>query len=228
MSAQQASGSPLPRGRLRGLWSLFTSRRQARRNLSVLGIKKSRAADAPVWLLVGFLAASAAGAVIAAFRADVSGEIAVGFAAAGLTLAGLLVAVLQWRAGLAEKAFDALYQRIALANEMWLKSHEALTKAEDGDDAERKQANELYRFFVFTEIDSLEYAIRRYRFGMGMNEDIANRAVRHFRDRCERQPDFLELAATCAAEGAYFDETKGTVGRIVDESRVAVEARNAA
>ena len=40
---------------------------------------------------------------------------------------------------------------------------------------------EPYKFFVYSEIDSLEYAARRYRFGLGLNHEICNRALRHFR-----------------------------------------------
>src|SRR6185437_7003692 len=141
-------------------------------------------------------------------------QTAVGLAAAVLTVAGVLVAVLQWRAGLSEKAFDALYERIRLANNMWLD----VCKDFDASELEGKPP-ERYRFWVFTEIDSLEYAARRYRFGLGMNADIVSRAVRHFESRCASDL-FRRTALECTSDDeAYFDETKTMVRSIVERAK---------
>jgi hypothetical protein len=202
------------------------ARRRARRELADLGIKRSRASDAPIWSLATLLTVAAAAGALGAVTGSFSTDEAVALAAAVLTVAGLLVAVLQWRQGLAEKAFDALYQRIALANRMRL---EAFQDAEtQGDDEVARKHPELYRFFVFTEIDSLEYAARRYRFGLGLNADIVDRAVRHFRGRCDDSATFRTAAADCVESGAYFPDTKATVASILDEveSRHASEAGN--
>jgi len=46
---------------------------------------------------------------------------------------------------------------------------DAFKQGETDDEAEvARQHEERYRFYVFTEIDSLEYAARRYRFGLGL------------------------------------------------------------
>jgi hypothetical protein len=131
-----------------------------------------------------------------------------------VTVAGLLVALLQWRQGLAEKAFDALYQRIALAKQRRLEAFKGLETDNEVEVARRHP--ELYRFFVFSEIDSLEYAARRYRFGLGLNADIVGRAVRYFRSRCASET-FRLVAARSVGEGAYFEDTKNAVRSILDE-----------
>jgi hypothetical protein len=206
----------------RGLRQLVATRRRARRELAELGIKRSHMSDAPVWILVVLLAVAAVAGAIGAITETLSAEAAVALSAAVLTVAGLLVAVLQWRQGLAEKAFDALYQRIALANQMRL---EAFRDSEtSGEEEVARRHPELYRFFVFTEIDSLEYAARRYRFGLGLSADIVDRAVRHFRGRCRDSATFRETAAGCVEGGAYFPDTKAAVESILNEA----ESRDAA
>jgi hypothetical protein len=164
--------------------------------------------------LVGLLFVAAAVAIGAAATHSLSGTVAVGAATAVITVAGLLVAVLQWRAGLAEKALDALYTRIAFANEMSIKASEGL-ETDDDSEVARERPN-AYRFFVFTEIDSLEYAAVRYRFGLGMTDLIADRAVSHFHRRCEASDQFSKIALECVEAGAYFPATKSIVMKILD------------
>jgi hypothetical protein len=201
----------------RSRFRVLAARSRVRQELKRLGIKRSRTSNAPVWILVTLLAIAAGSATIGALTRSLTPEAAVGLAAVVLTVAGLLVAVLQWRHGLAEKAFDALYQRIALANQMRLEAFKDLD-TDDEQEVARKRP-ELYRFFVYTEIDSVEYAARRYQFGLGLNADIVDRAVRHFRGRCGDSETFRLTAAKCAEEGAYFDETKEFVKSILDEAR---------
>jgi hypothetical protein len=211
-----ASGliSALKQHRLFGEWAL---RGRLKDELEQLDIRRSHTSDAPVWILVTLLAVAAGSATIGALTHKLEPQTAVGLAAAVLTVAGLLVAVLQWRAGLSEKAFDALYERIRLANTMWLDVCKDLDS--DHESEIEGKPPERYRFWVFTEIDSLEYAARRYRFGLGMNTDIVSRAVRHFEARCGSEL-FCRIAEECTDEAeAYFDETKTMVRSIVDRAR---------
>lgn len=200
---------------LAGLAGIAPSER--RRQLAQLGVRRSRASDLPIWVLAVLLVVAAAVAIAAALAGALSSDLAVGAATAVVTIAGLLVALLQWRAGLAEKALDALYARIALSNQMRLGASDGLDCHDEAEIAAARPDD--YRFFVYTEIDSLEYATVRYRFGLGMTDLIADRAIRHFRRRCDT-PIFLEIASDCATEGAYFPETKQVVQRII-ESRGA-------
>jgi hypothetical protein len=152
-------------------------------------------------------------AIVSFATGSLSSNVAFGLATAMITTAGLLVASLQWRAGLAEKAIDAFYQRIAFANKMRVSASEDL---ETEDEAEIARLRPLdYRFFVFTEIDSLEYAAVRYRFGLGMSHLIAERAVKHFERRCETKV-FFDVAGRCAVDGAYLPETQRTVASILE------------
>ena len=147
--------SAVKQHRLFGEWA---TRERLKDELERLHIRRSRTSDAPVWILVTLLAVAAGSATIGALTHELEPQTAVGLAAAVLTVAGLLVAVLQWRAGLSEKAFDALYERIRLANAMWL---EVCKEIAEGDSEPSGKPPEHYRFWVFTEIDSLEYAARR-------------------------------------------------------------------
>lgn len=203
------------------VFRILAARGRVRRELKQLGIKRSPTSDAPVWILVSLLTVAAGAATIGAVTRSLTAEAAVALAAVVLTVAGLLVAVLQWRAGLAEKAFDALYQRIGLANQMRLSAFQDLV---DEEEVAEKHP-ELYRFFVYSEIDSLEYAARRYRFGLGLNADIVDRAVRHFRGRCASSKTFSVTAARCARDGAYFEDTKDMVESILNEVSLKLGAQ---
>lgn len=204
----------LPR---RNIFGGLYVRGPVRRELERLGIERSWKSDLPIWFL-GFIVVFGAGfAILGKTLNWLSTENAVGLAAAVLTVAGLLVAVMQWRHGLSEKAFDALYQRIALANEMRL---DAFKEGKSDDEARiAREHAERYRFYVFTEIDSLEYAARRYRFGLGLNADIVNRALLHFQGRCKESETFWLTAKDCADRGSYFSDTKTLVLSILDENR---------
>lgn len=209
-------GARISLGQLR-LFRGLVVRGRLREALKQRGITRSPISNAPVWVLGTLLAVAVTSATIGAATHSLSTQTAVGLAAAVLTVAGLLVAVLQWRHGLSEKAFDALYDRIAMANKMWL---DVLKDLESDTEEDAVAAPpELYRFFVFTEIDSLECAVQRYRFGLGMNEAIVNRAVRHFESRCASET-FCRTAEDCVSpDSAYFDDTKTTVQKIVGDAR---------
>jgi hypothetical protein len=184
--------------------------REHKRELKRLGLSRSRRADAQLWLLAVLLVGTAAAGAVGAATHKLTGQSAVALAAVGISVAGLLVGLLQWRNGLAEKAFDALYQRIAMANQMRLDAFGVLTDEEQVS----RDREHPYRFFVYSEIDSLEYAARRYRFGLGLSAHIFYRAVTHFRTRC-RSDTFRRVAESCAADGGYFRDTKTLVTQLL-------------
>lgn len=196
----------------RGIFGDSSERGLRRNRLERLGVRRSITSSAPVWALAGLLLLAAGSAAVGAATHSLSMQTAVGLAAAVLTVAGLFVAVLQWRLGLSEKAFDALFDRIRLANEMRLDAFKGLDSGDD--EAAAKISSERYRFFVFTEIDSLEHAVQRYRLGLGMSAVIVDRAVRHFQIRCGSET-FRRTALACVGGSAYFPETKCMVEAIV-------------
>lgn len=187
------------------------ARARVRAELESLGIRRRATVDAPIFVLAAALLAAIVAVPAVAVLTPVDAEVAAGVAAVIVTLAVGVIGLVQWRDGLAEKALDALYQRITLANEMQLSARNHETTVTD-----------RFRFYVFTEIDSLEYALRRYRSGLGLQADIVLRAIAHFEDKCKKVPGFSAEAAQCVTkgslvEGAYFDETKDIVKKIVDQ-----------
>jgi hypothetical protein len=191
----------------------YGASRARRQWLARIGVERTRTSNLPVQTLAFLLLVLTAIAVVSFATGSLSSHAAIGIATAMITIASLLVATLQWRAGLAEKAIDAFYQRIAYANKMRVAASEHNNTADEAEIA-RQRAIE-FRFFVYTEIDSLEYATLRYRFGLGMSHLIAERAVRHFRGRCETKA-FFDIAGKCAIDGAYLPETKRTVASILE------------
>jgi len=190
----------------------YDERRRVRRALARLGVEGSQALNLPVWILGVLLAIAFVAGLIGVLKASLSADGAVALVAVVLTLAGLLVALLQWRNGLAEKAFDALYARIALANKMRLEAFQGV----ETDEEALTQHEELYKFYVFTEIDSLEYALRRYRSGLGLRADIVERAVDHFRSRC-KSPTFRNTAKRVRTREPTSRTRRATVNTIVEE-----------
>jgi hypothetical protein len=188
-------------------------RRERKRRLRELQIRRSWTTNLPLWMLVALLLGAVAVAVVA-WRTDIfSTDVAAAAVTVFVALAGLLVALVEWRAGLAEKALDALYARFALANEVRLEAGKEVAGGNEEQIA--KEQPDRYAFYVFTEIDSLEYARVRYGGGLGMNDVIAYRAVRHFKRRCESAA-FRATATDCIGIGGYLEETPALVRELVN------------
>jgi hypothetical protein len=188
-------------------------RRDRKRRLRELQIRRSWTTNLPLWALVALLLGAVAVAVIA-WRTDIfSTDVAAVAVTVFVGLAGVLVALVEWRAGLAEKALDALYARFALANEVRLEAGKGVAGGREAEIA--AQQPERYAFYVFTEIDNLEYARVRYGGGLGMNDVIAYRAVRHFQRRCEMSEAFRAKASQCVDIGGYLEETPALVAELV-------------
>jgi hypothetical protein len=190
---------------------------ERRQELHDLGIRRSWTANLPLWTL-GALLLVAAVVPVVAWQTDVfSGQIAAAAVTVFVALAGLLVALVEWRGGLAEKALDALYARFELANRMRLEAGKGI---DGGNEAEiAAEHSDAYGFYVFTEIDSLEYAVVRYRHGLGMNDLVAHRAIRHFERRCQMSETFREAVCKCVGIGGYLVETPKLVRAIADVAR---------
>ncbi len=115
-----------------------------------------------------------------------------------LTFEILLLGLWQWRAQRSEISLDRYFDRLELANKYRLeyfgKYAEACATdgAVQGEDRQRA-VQQFYFFYVFTEIDSLEYAARRYHYGY-MPDDLAERAVLTFENRCRHSPAFWVAA----------------------------------
>jgi hypothetical protein len=147
--------------------------------------------DAPrmkPWML---RAMSVAGAVVgvAVILVGAASDKTTEGAAAATAVLFAIVGLWQWRSGRHEASLDRFYERLALANELVLEAYESAARARQagpGDDLATKVAENVFRYYVYTEIDNLEYAIEKYRKGF-MDERLAFRALRSFQDRCKNR-----------------------------------------
>src|SRR5919205_1272109 len=141
--------------------------------------------------------------------------------AAILTVGALGFGVWQWRLATAEKSLDTLYARIDLANQRRLDAQGRLRESGErrGRELSEGEMGLFFDYFVFTEIDNLEYATQKYVLGL-LRPAVADRAVTLFKERCP-DDDFRERAKELVKKGTYFSLTRELVPRIADR----VEAR---
>jgi hypothetical protein len=157
-----------------------------------------------------------------------AGELKVDVASQGtaaiLTVGALGFGVWQWRLATAEKSLDTLYARIDLANQRRLDAQGRLREPVErrGRELSAEEVGLFFDYFVFTEIDNLEYATQKYVLGL-VRPAVADRAVMLFKERC-RKDDFRDRARELVEDGTYFDLTKELVPKIADR----VEARGPA
>jgi hypothetical protein len=64
--------------------------------------------------------------------------------------------------------------------------------------------------YIYLELDSLEYAIGKYRIGY-MNSEDAYRSLNTFRQRCLTSSEFCELVSEYVRNYAYDRETRSVV-----------------
>ena len=136
--------------------------------------------------------------------------------AAILTVGALGFGVWQWRLATAEKSLDTLYARIDLANQRRLDAQGRLREPGErrGRELSTDEMTLFFDYFVFTEIDNLEYATQKYVLGL-LRPAVADRAVTLFKERC-RDDDFRERAKELVKKGTYFSLTRELVPRIAD------------
>ena len=141
--------------------------------------------------------------------------------AAILTVGALGFGVWQWRLATAEKSLDTLYARIDLANQRRLDAQGRLREPGErrGRELSADEVGLFFDYFVFTEIDNLEYATQKYVLGL-LRPTVADRAVTLFEERC-RKDDFRERAEELVLEGTYFPLTREVVPRIAGRVRSA-------
>jgi hypothetical protein len=95
-----------------------------------------------------------------------------------------------------ESSLDHFYQRITAANMLFLEACRAVeqTALQETGNADQSAGstvpNQVFEYYVFTELDNLEYQLVKYRRGY-IGPDVASRAVRTFEDRCHPDGPFL-------------------------------------
>jgi hypothetical protein len=144
--------------------------------------------------------------------------------AAILTVGALGFGVWQWRLATAEKSLDTLYARIDLANQRQLDAQGRLREPGErrGQELSADEVGLFFDYFVFTEIDNLEYATQKYVLGL-LRPTVADRAVTLFEERC-RKKDFRERAEKLVEDGTYFPLTRELVPRIAGRVRPGGQA----
>ncbi len=135
-----------------------------------------------------------------------------------MTFVALTVAIWQWRGVRHEGAIDKFYERLHLSNQMRLNAAEAACKLKDAEAAQVTdgQSKHLFvldgsgnycelavNFYVYTELDNLEYAVHKYRHGY-ISRDMANRALHNFQTRF-RMPGFEDYLKKLYGVGSYTE-----------------------
>ena len=109
-----------------------------------------------------------------------------------LAFAAFVIGFPQWRAVRHEISMDKFYDRLNVANQRlheWPAARALYCNnlRLETDDQEAPQEKAEYERFMYVcmELDNLEYALEKYRLGY-MKPELARRALRTFRDRCEK------------------------------------------
>jgi hypothetical protein len=127
-----------------------------------------------------------------------------GVAASLLTADAILLAWWQWRAQRREVALEAYFARLDLPNQRRLAYYEQVLALGDaaGNAAVATALEQFYLFYVYAELDNLEYALTKYADG-DMSAGLAERAVQTFLSRCRQSADFRERAGQAVAASGY-------------------------
>ena len=126
-------------------------------------------------------------------------------------LVALLLGAWQWRRVRHESAIDKFYDRLHTANEMRLAAVDCT-----------KDRWILEDFYVFTEMDNLEYAIHKYKDGF-MSRSMTNRALTTFENRCDNIRGFRDLVRKYHNEG-YSDEARHVIKELARLDKIAPES----
>ena len=126
-------------------------------------------------------------------------------------LGALYLGFQQWRAARSEVSLDTFWNRLSAINDKlddWPEVRPFAGPWEiDGKDDEAAYRRRMY---VYLELDSLEYAVGKYRIGY-MNSEDAYRSLNTFRQRCLASPEFCDLVLESVRNYAYDQETRSVV-----------------
>ncbi len=142
----------------------------------------------------------------------------------------ILLGVWQWREQRMEVCLDRYFDRLELANKRRLEHFAKLLEHRDVDaDRSSKDAQraieQFYLFYLFTEIDTLEYVARRYKLGH-MTTELADRAVRTFKNRCMQSPEFCVSAKTLTEETeAYPGDIMPVICEVLRETEGVMQSK---
>jgi hypothetical protein len=126
-------------------------------------------------------------------------------------LGALYLGFQQWRAARSEVSLDTFWNRLSASNDKlddWPEVRPFAGPWEiDGRDDEAAYRRRMY---VYLELDSLEYAVGKYRIGY-INSEDAYRSLNTFRHRCLTSSKFCDLVLESVRNYACDQETRSVV-----------------
>ncbi|HEX8234549.1 MAG TPA: hypothetical protein VF600_01190 [Abditibacteriaceae bacterium] len=167
-------------------------------------------AAAQVWLTLYALRGESI-----AERADVGATL--------LAADAVLLAFWQWRGQRREVAAEAYFARLDIPNQRRLAYYEQVIAFGDaaGKQASIKALEQFYIFYMYAEIDNLEYALTKFADG-DMRLNSAQRAVNTFISRCKQSSDFAGLARLVVTESGYSTPLQKLVEELLCPDDVSV------
>ena len=153
-------------------------------------------------------------------------------AVAMLTANALAFAAWQWRQQRNEQSLEAYFTRLDIPNQRWLAFHERTIELKEKfhESTLADSLDQFYWFYVYAELDNLEYALTKYAEG-AMRIDFATRAVKTFASRCRSTMGFCELAADAVNDCGYskaFEQFVGELCSTMSRSATTYGCRHAA
>jgi len=142
-------------------------------------------------------------------------ERVLGAAVGAVTLGGVLTGLWQWRQGRRETSLERFFERLDHTTMRRLEASRARVDA--GTRSAAEYADELEAFYVFAELDTLDYTLRRFEQGT-VSPRLAVRAIGLFQNRCSNRDGFASAAKHLVALGAYDDDFRQIVCRLIDSS----------
>jgi hypothetical protein len=142
-------------------------------------------------------------------------------AASLFTADAILVALWQWRAQRREVSLEAYFARLNVPNERRLAYYQQAFALSDvvGKQALANALEQYYIFYVYAELDNLEYAMTKYADG-SMSAELAERAVETFVSRCQQSNDFRKLARIAVTDSGYTTSFEAFVRELAERGIV--------
>jgi len=191
-------------------------KRQKRQTLKAFGFPRTFGARWGGWSTIGVVAILAlAFSVLSETWLDrlLSEGVTKDTKALILGVGALYLGFQQFRASRSEVSLDNFWNRLSGTNDKLDEWEEVRPFAgpwkENGSESHVSYKRMMY---VYLELDSLEYAIAKYRIGY-MSSDDAYRGLNTFRQRCLASSEFCELALESVQNYAYDEETRVVVQR---------------
>ena len=185
--------------------------------LKKIGFKKNWLNQTRIWMAIGaFLLISAA---IKYFVENEENSRLKGLPDIVIASGAIVLAYGQWIETKHEASIDKYYERLSLTNEGFYRWEEARRMFPFFWEGDNHTSFEK-RMYVYLELDNLEYAITKYKYG-SMKDEVAFRSLVTFVSRCQSE-EFRDLADKCIKNSiGYSFETKEVVNKIANPATIS-------